>query len=66
MKKKPTGFVAKCQCGVFIGAMDKDRTDPRDAGKILGKWLEDGCTVEPRFEGTWSVHLSACQCSEAP
>ena len=61
-KKKPTGFVATCQCGVIVGAMDYTRTDRKDAGQMLGKWLHDGCTVEPRFEGTWKATVGACRC----
>lgn len=61
-KKTPTGFVATCQCGVIVGAMDYARTDRKDAGQILGKWLHDGCTVEPRFAGTWSATVEACRC----
>ena len=62
MKKKPTGFVAKCQCGKSVGALDYERTDRKDAGKIIGKWLADGCTVEPRFAGTWTEHIEPCCC----
>lgn len=62
MNKKPTGFVAMCQCGVIVGAMDYERTDRKDAGKVLGKWLNDGCTVEPRFSGTWSATGETCRC----
>jgi hypothetical protein len=62
MKKKPTGFVATCQCGELIGAMDYDRTDRKEAGKILGQWIADGCTIEPRFSGNWSVTVTACKC----
>ncbi len=64
MKKKPTGFVAICQCGQVVGAMDTARTDPKDAGIILGKWLRNGCTVEPRFAGTWEVSVSVCECGQ--
>lgn len=64
-KQKPTGIVATCQCGVKIGALDYNRTDRREAGKIMGAWLSDGCTVEPRFSGTWCEHLSTCQCEAA-
>ena len=60
--KKPTGFVAICQCGKIIGAMDLRRTDRVDAGKILGEWLYRGCTVEPRFGGQWQETLSSCEC----
>lgn len=62
MKRKPTGFVATCQCGVIVGAMDYARTDRREAGAMLGRWLHDGCTVEPRFAGTWSATVEACRC----
>jgi hypothetical protein len=61
-KKEPRGFVAICQCGVFVGALDYDRTERKEAGKIIGKWLHDGCTVEPRFGGTWSVTVDHCRC----
>lgn len=63
-KSRPTGFVATCQCGIVVGAMDFTRTPRADAGKILGKWLFDGCTVEPRFVGTWTVVVQQCQCQE--
>jgi len=63
-KRKPSGFVATCQCGVVVGAMDYERTERKDAGKILGEWLSLGCTVAPRFEGTWSASVSTCRCSE--
>lgn len=62
-KRKPKGFVAICQCGVTVGAMDLTRTEKADAGRILGQWLEGGCTVEPRFNGTWSAQIQRCQCS---
>ena len=63
-KKKPTGFVAICQCGNKIGAMDYTRTDRKDAGKLLGEWLADGCIIEPRFEGSWSEKITQCDCDE--
>jgi hypothetical protein len=61
-KRKPTGFVATCQCGAIVGAMDYMRADRKDAGQMLGKWLHEGCAVEPRFAGTWSVDVEACRC----
>jgi hypothetical protein len=64
MKRKPTGFVATCQCGLVVGAMDATRTDRNDAGHILGKWLSEGCTIEPRFTGTWVAEVKKCQCDE--
>lgn len=62
-KQRPRGFVATCRCGIVVGAMDFERTPRADAGKILGKWLFDGCTVSPRFEGAWSVYVDRCRCS---
>jgi len=62
MKKKPTGFVAICQCGAIVGALDYIRTDRKDAGKILGEWIADGCTVEPRFTGQWCERITSCKC----
>lgn len=64
MKREPTGFVAKCQCGVYVGALDYDRIDREGAGKLMGRWLADGCTVEPRFEGTWSETIKPCECNK--
>ena len=60
--KKPTGFVAICQCKQKIGAIDHDRTSPTQAGKLLGNWLSKGCTIEPRFTGTWSETITNCKC----
>lgn len=62
--RRPTGFVAKCQCGVFTGAIDAARTDRSEMAKMLGQWLFDGKTVEPRFGGTWSEQLNSCQCKK--
>ena len=62
MKRKPTGFVAICQCGEKVGAMDYTKTDRKEAGKILGEWLANGCTVEPRFIGTWRETITCCKC----
>lgn len=64
MSKKPTGFIAICQCGAIIGAMDYNRTARKEAGKLLGKWLSDGCTIEPRFVGSWSVNIEVCRCKQ--
>jgi hypothetical protein len=62
MKLKPKGFIAICQCGLTVGAMDYERTDRKDAGKILGSWIADGCIIQPQFTGTWSVTVSHCEC----
>lgn len=61
-KEEPTGFVAKCRCGAIVGAIDYTRTDRKDAGKLLGKWLHDGCTVYPQFAGAWEIAVEACRC----
>jgi hypothetical protein len=62
MKNKPTGFVATCQCGEVVGALDYMRTDRKESGKILGGWIADGCTIAPRFTGDWRVHVTGCKC----
>ena len=64
MNRKPTGFVATCQCGRDVGAMDSTRTDRKEASVLLGKWLSDGCTVTPRFKGTWEANIQPCKCSK--
>lgn len=61
---RPTGYVARCQCGVFTGAIDANRTDRNDMAKIIGQWLFDGKTVEPRFGSGWSEVLHSCRCAE--
>lgn len=62
IKRKPTGFVAICQCGEKIGAIDYVLIDRKDAGKVLGQWLADGCVIEPRFKGSWSEKITSCKC----
>jgi len=64
--KTPSGFVATCVCGNAIGALDADRTDRADMGKILGGWLMRGCTVSPQFGYNWAVTLNPCACPKAP
>lgn len=61
-KTKPTGFVAMCQCGAIVGAMDYERTDRQEAGRMLGQWLHAGCTVEPRFGSMWRTTVEPCKC----
>lgn len=60
-RKKPTGYVATCQHGLVIGAIDLERTDREGGGKILGSWIAKGCTLEPRFTGSWSVSGESCE-----
>lgn len=64
MKRKPKGFSATCQCGNVVGAMDYERTDRKEAGQLLGKWLHDGCTITPFF-GSFSIHVGYCTCDQA-
>lgn len=61
-KRKPTGFVAICQCDETIGAIDYNNTGKKDTGRLLGKWLEEGCSIVPKFEGTWTAIISNCKC----
>ena len=60
-KKNPDGFVARCQCGKIVGAMDWERTTHKQRGALLGEWLFSGCTVEPRW-GNFSATIEPCQC----
>lgn len=62
IKKKPTGFIAICQCGETIGALDYINIDRKDAGRILGQWLADGCTVKPYFDNQWCIKITSCKC----
>lgn len=62
MNRSPTGFIATCQCGVVVGALDYGRTDRKESGKLLGAWLNDGCTVSPQFESSWSCQIKPCKC----
>jgi hypothetical protein len=66
MKKKPTGFVAVCQCGVAVGALDLERSELSDVSRLLGKWLMDGCVVHPQFTHTWAARLEPCKCGQQP
>lgn len=47
---RPTGYVARCKCGVFTGAIDAKRTDRNDMAKIIGQWLFDG-SVYGAYQG---------------
>ena len=40
-KLKPTGFVARCQCGVYVAALDARRTEPKEMSRLLG----EGCSM---------------------
>lgn len=60
-RKKPKGYVATCQHGIVVGAIDLARSDNKDAGRLLGSWVSKGCTLEPRFTGEWSVVVKPCE-----
>lgn len=62
--KRPhvTGWVATCRCGVTVGAIDRERSLSADTSRILGRWLADGCTIEPRFTGSWRATIEPCRC----
>ncbi len=63
-KRKPTGYIATCQCGEIVGAIDLNRTTRKEASNILGQWLANGCLLTPRFNPPWSISLGACKCSQ--
>lgn len=62
-RKRPTGYVARCQCGEVVGAIDLERSDRKEAGQVLGRWVAEGLTLEPRFTGTWTCDVRACGCT---
>jgi hypothetical protein len=66
INRKPSGFVAVCQCGRIVGALDWERTERAEAGRLLGAWLSRGCTVSPRFTTAWSATIEACACDAEP
>ena len=61
VKRRPTGYVAICRCGRTVGALDAVRMRRSDVGRMLGDWLADGSTVEPRF-GEWKQMIESCMC----
>lgn len=62
MKRKPTVLIAICQCGSTIGGLDYERTDRVEMGRLVGKWLHHGCTIEPRFEASQLIGILPCAC----
>lgn len=63
-KQKPTGFIATCQCGQVTGALDYERTDRKDSGRMLSQWLASGKIVSPMFDSVWSVDVAPCECGK--
>ncbi len=62
IRRAPTGYVATCQCGGVIGAIDIIRASKELVGKTMGSWVARGCTLTPRFESTWEHQLTGCTC----
>ncbi len=62
-KLKPTGYVAICQCGETVGAIDLNNPE-QGAGKILGKWIDNGCELKPKFTNSWWATISPCKCTK--
>ena len=63
IKLEPNGFVAKCQCGHYVGALSLSGTPAQETSRILGKWLFSGCTVEPKFTPNWTQEITPCACN---
>lgn len=63
-KYKPTGYVARCQCGSSIGALDFTRSPSQQTGELISQWFHKGCTIWPRFESSWSEAIEPCKCPE--
>lgn len=66
MRRKPFGFTATCQCGVVVGALDAERAERKDMGRLLGELLFNGCTVTPFFGGTNCFEIKSCRCEQEP
>lgn len=61
IKFKPSGYIAICQCGITVGAIDLNLADRVESGKALGRWIADGSELKPRF-GDWQASVSQCVC----
>lgn len=64
MKRKPNGYIGQCQCGEIVGAVDLDRMERKDLGKLLGLWIFNGYTLIPQFDSCWSAQVTSCKCEE--
>lgn len=64
MKRKPNGYIGECQCGEIVGALDLNRMDREDSGKMLGLWISRGYKLIPKFESTWSANVTSCKCED--
>lgn len=61
-RKKPTGYVARCQCGEPVGAIDLERCERDLVNRVFGRWISEGMTLEPRFTSNWRCEVIACGC----
>lgn len=57
-KRKPSGFVAICQCGGVVETTDDDFPH---VAETINEWLKNGNTVKPMF-GCWSIYIDGCSC----
>ena len=60
----PDGWIAICQCGQTIGAVDRLRSLAPDVSDTLSRWLHRGCTIEPRW-GSFGASIKPCTCERA-
>lgn len=65
-KRRPKAYIATCQCRRIVGVIDLERTPRTEAGKLLGKWVSDGCVLAPIFEADFSVNVYPCKCERTP
>lgn len=63
-KLTPKGFVCICQCGVCTESLDLSKMELKDAGKIMSRWLIEGCTIFPFFTGNWPKKPGKCRCDD--
>ena len=61
-EQKPTGFLAQCECGACLGAVDFTLTEPETSLRILSSWLEKGARIIPQFGDGWPVYINPCLC----
>lgn len=60
--KRPTGYIATCQCGSIVGALDLQRCDEETVAHMLGKWVAQGRALSPMFEPHWTAAITGCTC----
>ena len=60
----PEAWIAICQCGQTIGAVDRLRSATPEVSDALTSWLHRGCVIEPRW-GSFRAIISPCTCERA-